>query len=139
MLHVLSMMHVLAAEGDNSGSMMGMLFGCVLLILELGLIVLIIAGMWKLFVKAGEPGWAAIIPIYNTIILLKICNKPIWWFILLLIPCVGIIFAIIVCLELAKVFGKSPLYGVGIILLPFIFMPMLGFSDAQYVGTKTTF
>jgi hypothetical protein len=130
---------LLADAGDNAGSMAAMLVGCFMIAIELALVVLIIAGVWKVFVKAGEPGWAAIIPIYNTIILLKICNKPIWWIVLLLIPCVSIVFAIIVFLELAKAFGKSPAYAVGMILLPFVFIPMLGFSDAQYVGTKTAF
>jgi len=122
---------------DNSGGIAGMAAGCVVLVLELGLVVLILAGMWKLFVKAGEPGWAAIVPIYNTIILLKICNKPLWWIVLLLIPCVSIIVSIIVMLELAKAFGKGGGYAVGLILLPFVFIPMLGFSKDPYVGSKS--
>ena len=130
---------ILADDADAAAGLVGTVFGCFFFIFYIGVIVLIIAGMWKMFVKAGEPGWAAIIPIYNSIILLKICNKPIWWFILLLIPCVGIIFSIIILVELAKSFGKTPVYAVGMILLPFVFIPMLGFGKAQYIGTKSAF
>jgi hypothetical protein len=108
--------------------------GYIVLIIELGIIVLSIAGLWKTFEKAGKPGWAAIIPIYNVIVLLEIAGRPIWWFILLLIPIVGVVIAIIVCLDVAKAFGKSAGFGVGLALLGFIFFPMLGFSDAQYLG-----
>jgi hypothetical protein len=92
------------------------------------------AGMWKVFVKAGKPGWAAIIPIYNLIVLVEIIGKPMTWVIFLLIPCVGIVFGILACMELAKKFGKDPIYGVGLVLLGFVFWPMLGFGSAQYQG-----
>ena len=98
---------------------------------------LIIAGLWKIFTKAGEPGWASIVPIYNLIVMLKITGKPMWWFILLLIPCVNFVILIMLGIAMAKAFGKAEGYGIGLALLPFIFYPMLGFSDAQYVGTKT--
>ena len=96
--------------------------------------ILAIAGMWKMFVKAGKPGWAAIIPIYNAIVMLEIVGRPIWWIILLLIPCVGVIFAFILSIDLAKSFGKGAGFGIGIALLGFIFIPMLGFGDAKYLG-----
>jgi len=101
-------------------------------IIYLAIVVLMIVSMWKIFVKAGQPGWAAIIPIYNIIVLLQIVRKPIWWIILCLIPLVNIVIGIILCIELAKVFGKSAGYGIGILLLSFIFLPMLAFSDATY-------
>jgi hypothetical protein len=87
---------------------------------------------WKVFAKAGEPGWTAIVPIYNLFILAKIAGKPMWWGILMLIPFVGIIMFIIVCIALAERFGKSAGFGVGLGLLGIIFFPILGFSDAQY-------
>ncbi len=103
---------------------------------ELALIVAIIAGFWKVFVKAGKPGWAAIIPIYNAIVLLEIAGKPLWWIILFFIPIVNIIVGIIACIALAKKFGKSDAFGVGLALLGFIFFPILGFGDAQYQASK---
>lgn len=105
----------------------------------LGLLILVFAGLWKIFEKAGEPGWAAIVPIYNIVILLKIAGKPLWWLILIIIPLVNLIVIFIVYIDLAKRFGKDALYGVGLVLLGIIFIPMLGFSDATYTGTKSDF
>ncbi len=103
-------------------------------IVYLAIIILMIAAMWKIFTKAGKPGWAAIIPIYNTIVLLEVVGKPIWWFILMLIPFVNIIILIIVNLELAKKFGQSTGFAIGLILLAPIFYPILGFGSARYQG-----
>jgi hypothetical protein len=124
---------------NNGGSAMGMLFSCIFLIVWLGLIALVVAGWWKLFVKAGEPGWAAIVPIYNLIVLIKIAGKPIWWIVMAIIPCLNIIFLILVALEIAKAFGKDVGYAIGLFLLPMVFYPLLGFSNAQYQGTKSSF
>lgn len=98
------------------------------------ILVLIIASMWKVFVKAGKPGWAAIIPIYNIIVLLEIVGRPLWWLILLIIPFVNIIAFIVVAIDTAKSFGKGVGFAIGLLLLPFIFYPILGFGDAKYVG-----
>jgi hypothetical protein len=91
-----------------------------------------IVGMWRIFEKAGEPGWMSIIPILNIFILLKIAGKPGWWILLFFIPFVGIIIAILVWIDVAKNFGKGGGFVVGLILLPFIFIPILGFGDARY-------
>jgi hypothetical protein len=107
------------------------------LAVELALIVLIIAGIWKTFVKAGQPGWAAIIPIYNAIVLLQIAGKPLWWIILLLIPIVNLVMVILLGIAVAQKFGKGTGFGVGLALLGFIFYPILGFGDAQYQGVKS--
>jgi len=93
-----------------------------------------IAGVWKVFTKAGKPGWAAIIPIYNVIVLLEIVGKPIWWFLLILFPCTSFIFVIWTYNLLAKSFGKSEGFTVGLVLLNPIFMLILGFGDAVYLG-----
>ena len=108
----------------------------VVVLLELFLAVFILAGMWKVFVKAGQPGWAAIIPIYNVVVLLQIAKKPIWWIILLFVPCVSIIFMIIVMIAIAEQFGKGAGFGLGLALLGFIFWPILGFGDARYIGDE---
>jgi hypothetical protein len=129
-----SMLTVLAQEGDAAGQAGGV----VVLLIQLAILVLFIMGLWKIFEKAGKPGWAAIIPIYNLIVILEIVGKPIWWIILFLIPCVNIIIAILVYIDLAKCFGKGAGYGIGLALLPFIFFPLLGFSDAKYQGPVAT-
>ena len=110
--------------------MIGLLFAAI----YIAIIVAIIAGFWKVFTKAGKPGWAAIIPIYNIIVLLQIANKPLWWIILFLIPLVNIVMGILVGIAVAKNFGKGEGFGIGLGLLGFIFYPILGFGDAQYQG-----
>ena len=104
-------------------------------IVWLAVIVLMIAAMWKIFEKAGKPGWAAIIPIYNIIILLEIVGKPIWWlFVILFVPVVNIIFGIWMVNLLSKSFGKDEAFTIGLILLGIVFYPILGFGDAKYQG-----
>lgn len=96
-------------------------------------IVVIIASMWKLFTKAGQPGWVAIIPIYNNYILtVKIAKLEILWFILQFVPLINIVAAYMVWAAVARKFGKSEVYAIGLLLLPFIFVPMLAFGDAKY-------
>ena len=101
--------------------------------LYFGGIVLLIGAYWQIYVKAGEPGWASLIPIYNAYVLLRIAGKPGWWLILLFIPVVNIVVAVMACLGLAQAFGKGTGFTIGLILLPFIFIPILGFSDAKYI------
>jgi ABC-type sulfate transport system permease subunit len=109
-------------------------FGMVFMLCWLAFMVLMIAAAWMIFSKAGEPGWAAIIPIYNVIVLLKVVGKPLWWFLLLCIPFVNFVVGIILSLELAKKFGQGTGFGIGLIFLPFIFYPILGFGSARYQG-----
>lgn len=109
----------------------GAAFG-VIGIVYLAVIVLVVAAMWKIFVKAGKPGWAAIIPIYNLIVLLEIAGRPLWWFLLMLIPLVNLIMFIIVAVDVARKFGKGVGFAIGMVILPFIFYPMLAWGDAQY-------
>ncbi|HEY4654487.1 MAG TPA: DUF5684 domain-containing protein [Cyclobacteriaceae bacterium] len=110
----------------------------IVMFLYLALLVVVIVGMWKTFEKAGKPGWAAIIPIYNLIVLLEIVGKPLWWIVLLLIPFVNIIFAIIVCHQLSLSFGQGIGMTLLLILLPFVAYLILGFGDARYVGPGGT-
>jgi hypothetical protein len=99
------------------------------------IIILMIVGMWKVFSKAGQPGWAAIIPIYNLYVMCKVAGRPGWWVILMLIPFVNFIVIIILLIDTAKRFGKGIGFAIGLILLPFIFWPILGFGSAQYQGS----
>jgi hypothetical protein len=124
-------------DPDVSEGLLGglaVLFSGGFFLVMLCVVVLMVASIWKVFTKAGKPGWAAIIPIYNAIVLLEIAGKPLWWFLLMLIPLVNIIIAIIVYIDLAKAFGKSAGFGIGLALLGFIFFPILGFGDARYLG-----
>ncbi|WP_370948252.1 DUF5684 domain-containing protein [Amycolatopsis sp. cg5] len=90
---------------------------------------------WKVFTKAGQPGWAAIIPFYNAYIMLKIAGRPGWWLLLYFIPVVNVVISIIVMLDIAKSFGKGTAFAVfGLILFPFVGMTMLAFGSAQYIG-----
>ena len=109
-------------------------FGIVGVIVWLALIIFFIAVGWKIFTKAGKPGWAAIIPIYNIIVFLEIINRPIWWILLTLIPFVNFVVAIIMAMDLAKSFGKGTGFGIGLIFLSPIFSAILAFGSAQYQG-----
>lgn len=100
-------------------------------------LIFMIATGWKIFEKAGKPGWAVLVPIYNIVVFLEIVKKPIWWIILFLIPIVNFVIMIMLYIELAKVFGKDTGFAVGLILLGFIFMPILAFGDAKYIGAET--
>jgi len=93
---------------------------------------LVLASMWRVYEKAGEPGWAVIVPIYNIIVLLRIAGKPLWWIFLFFIPLVNIVVAFIMNIGVARNFGRSAGFGVGLLLLGFIFYPILGFGDDTY-------
>lgn len=102
-----------------------------------GLVIAVIgiAGLWKVFVKAGLPGWGAIIPLYNIYLLLKVAGRPGWWVVLYLIPIVNIVIHAFVAMDVARNFGKSKVFGiVGLWLFNVIGFLILGFSDARYSG-----
>lgn len=131
---MLNLASIVLQNDDGSGLLAG-LFSGVGLICWLIVVIIVIAGFWKVYAKAGQPGWAAIIPIYNIWVLLKIIGRPGWWLILYFIPFINIIVYFINAIDLAKSFGKGA--GYGIILLGFlsgIGHLILGFGDAEYVG-----
>ena len=103
-------------------------------LLYLVIIVLAIAALWKIFTKADEDGWKAIIPIWNTLVLLKIVGRPWWWILLFLIPLVNIVIVIIVYNDLSKSFGHGMGFTLGLIFLNIIFFLILGFGSSRYVG-----
>ena len=92
--------------------------------------------MWKIFVKAGEPGWASIVPFYNTYVLFKISWGNGWLFLLALIPFVNFVILIITYVKLAQAFGKGGGFAAGLIFLSFIFLPILAFDSSDYVGPQ---
>jgi len=122
----------LLAQVEYSYSSQGKPPGPVFWICYTAYAILIIAAWWKIFSKAGQPGWAAIVPIYNWIVWCKIVGRPAWWVLLLLI-CFPIFF-IILSIDLAKSFGKGVGFAIGLILLSVIFFPILGFGSATYQG-----
>lgn len=102
-------------------------------VVYLAFIVIYIVGLWKVFEKAGEAGWKSIIPIWNTIVELRIVGYSPWYLLVFLIPLVNIVFAIVVAYKLAKSFG----YGAGMTILEFVFgigILIMGFGDAKYIG-----
>ena len=106
--------------------------GLGMLLFNLLVVVGVLVGMWKVFVKANKPGWAALVPIYNLFVLAEVGGKPSWWAILLFVPLVNLIVFVVICMGVAKNFGKNELYGIGLALLGFIFFPLLGFGTARY-------
>jgi len=117
---------------SGGGILAGLGIGVV--IFYFAIIIVAIAGMWKTFEKAGKPGWAAIIPIYNIYIMIEIVGKPTIWLLWLLIPCVNIVFMVWLYNLISKSYGKEEGFTVGLILLGFIFWPILGFGSAKYLG-----
>ncbi len=107
------------------------------LVFVLSLVALMVVANWKVFTKAGLPGWASIVPIYNLIVLLKLIGRPSWWIILLLVPLVSIVVSLIIPFDLAKSFGKGIGFGFGLLFLPFVFYPILAFGECEYQGGLT--
>lgn len=98
----------------------------------LALIVITVIAKWKIFQKEGIPGWAALVPYYDTVRILEMNKQPLWWSFMMLIPIVNIFFGVKMFRRWAAVFGKGAWFTVGMIFLPFIFWPILGFGKAEY-------
>lgn len=109
-------------------------FNSAILLVYLGLIVLWLASMWKVFAKADQPGWAALVPIYNAYVMLKIGDNPGWYLLLMLVPLVNLYAFGKMYVGIARAFDKGIGWGVGLWFLPFVFFPLLGFGDATYHG-----
>lgn len=125
-----------SSQYNDSGSA---LFGGFFLLIWLVVFLLAVAGLWKTFEKAGQPGWASIIPIYNTYVLIKVAGRPAWWLLLFLIPFVNIVVSAIVAVDVARAFGRSELFGViGLWLFSIIGYMMIGFGEDTYQGPNTT-
>jgi Family of unknown function (DUF5684) len=106
----------------------------VAIILPLFVFLLVIVAMWRIFSKAGQPGWASLIPIYNLYVWCKIVGRAGWWVILMLIPFINFIILFVLSIDMAKSFGKGAGFGIGLALLSIIFLPILAFSGAEYQG-----
>ncbi len=107
-------------------------FAVVIVLIYLAMISFYIVAGWKVFAKAGEPGWGVFVPIYNLYLVCKIAGRPEWWLILFFVPLVNIVIGLIIAMDIAKAFSKSSGFGIGLWLLSFIFVPILGYGSAQY-------
>jgi ABC-type Na+ efflux pump permease subunit len=116
----------------GSGGIMALLGAFALV--YLAILVLMVISFWKIFTKAGKPGWAAIIPIYNLVVFLEIVNKPVWWIILILIPIVNIVILIILTHRLSLSFGQSTGFTILLLFVGIVGYPLLAFGDYKYVG-----
>ena len=96
--------------------------------------VLTTAGFWRMLDKAEVPGWTILVPIYGYVKLLHIAGRSGWWMLLAFVPYLGLLTYIVLSLDLARAFGRGLRFGIGLLLLPAIFAPILGFGDAEYVG-----
>jgi ABC-type sulfate transport system permease subunit len=103
-------------------------------IIWLVVVVFLLVATWKVFTKAGKPGWASLIPIYNAYVMLVIAGKPGWWLVLMFIPVANLVVGILACIGLAERFGKGGGFAAGLILLPIVFVPILAFGSAKYQG-----
>jgi hypothetical protein len=101
-------------------------------------VILMIASIWKVFEKAGQPGWAALVPVYNVIILLKMTGKPAWWLALFLVPFANFVVMILIVVALAKSFGKGTGFGLGMLFFGPVFYPILGFGSSRYTAPALT-
>ena len=107
--------------------------GTSFILIYLAIFVFYCAAGWKIFAKAGEPGWGVFVPIYNLYLVCKISGRPEWWVILFFIPLVNVVIGLIIAMDIAKAFAKGPGFGLGLWLLGFVFVPILGFGSAQYM------
>ena len=110
--------------------------GVIVFIIWLAVVLFMLAAVWKVFTKAGRPGWFSLIPFFNAYVLLKMAGKPGWWLILLFVPIIQIVIGIMALIGLARNFGKGGGFAVGLLFLPIIFYPILAFGDAQYSGPR---
>jgi len=118
-----------ATDYGNGGGSSGLI-----LLWFLAIYVLYAIPYYGIFTKSGRPGWAAFIPIYNTVVLLEVVGRPAWWILLFFIPFVNIVIFIIVMNDLSKSFGHGTGFTIGLIFLSWIFMMILAFGSSTYGG-----
>lgn len=123
---------------DFVSNIMAMLFAFLIFVLIFTVFFIIV--QWRINTKAGQPGWAVLVPFYGIFVHTQVIKRPEWWMVLyflLLIPILGwiavIIISIMDTIRLAKVFGKDDGFAVGLIFLPIVFLPILAFGESTYV------
>ena len=106
------------------------------MLISVGILVFVTAGTWRAYEKAGEPGWACLVPIYNLIVLLRIAGERWWCILLFMIPVINVVVHLLISRDVARRFGKGTLFGVGLFFAGFVFYPILGFGRAQYQNER---
>ncbi len=117
------------SSADPTGALIGSVFSIVVPIF-------MIVAMWKLIAKAGRPGWASIVPIYNFVVMMQITGKSAWWILGMFVPFLNLYVYCRMMVNMAQVFGRGVGFGIGNIFLPFIFLPILAFGGATYQNPK---
>lgn len=132
MFNLMPFFATILQQNDEAATFIPLIIGCCCFFI---IFVPLIVGMWKMFEKAGQPGWAALVPLYNLYILITEINgrEPLF-IVFFFVPLLNIYASVVMNLDLAKSYGKDTMYAIGLILVPFIFIPLLGFGDAQYTG-----
>ncbi|HEY0581217.1 MAG TPA: DUF5684 domain-containing protein [Chloroflexota bacterium] len=105
-------------------------------LVSVGLTVVLIVASWRIFAKAGRPGWMSLIPIYNVVQMLHITGRSGWWLLGMFVPFLNLFVAIRLVFDLAASFGRGVGFGFGLLFLSPVFLPLLGFGNAQYVGRR---
>jgi hypothetical protein len=118
-------------NASAGGAMVGLL-------LEVAILLVFLVATWKIYTKAGKPGWASLIPIYNLVVLCQICGRSGWWTLAFLIPGVNLIASIMLTVDLARVFGRGAGFALGLLFLGPIFFPILAFGSSGYVGRPSS-
>jgi hypothetical protein len=120
-------------DSTSAGVFAGMML--VYMLFWIAIVAILVIAMWKIFAKAGKPGWAAIIPIYNMLVFLEIIGRPWWWLLLMFIPFVNFVIGIVVAIDLGKAFGKDAGYSIILLwLFSLIGYLILGFGKDKYLG-----
>jgi len=109
--------------------------GAIMVVVFLAVLVMLIAATWRIHTKAGKPGWACLVPIYNLIVMLEIIKRPVWWIVLLFVPIANLVVAFMMAMDIAECFGKSRGWGFFMLtILAIIGYPIIGLSDAKYTA-----
>jgi hypothetical protein len=132
MLLATTLLFAQSSSSDGGGGALAIVSSCCCFGFFLLIALIPIAGVWKVFVKAGEPGWAAIVPLYNMMTMAKIGGKDPSFGLMTLIPFYGIYVSIVILADVCKAFGKDTGFVIGMLLLPYVFWPILGFGSATY-------
>ena len=119
---------------QNDGDTLSIIFSIGFLLVSLLITVVTLAGIWQIFVKAGHSGWKSLVPLYNVILWLQIIGRPWWYLVALFFPGVNVILWLIIAFGTARSFGRGILFALGVTFLPFIFIPIIGFGQAAYIG-----
>ena len=114
-----------------------LLFGSFVVLIYIIVAIILYASLWIIYTKANQPGWSAIIPVYDIYIWTQVVNRPWWWTILFFIPPITIIVYIIMLNDLSNRFGQNAWFTLGLLFLPIIFLPVLAFGEYEFDRTDS--